>query len=102
MFADSDPANRGRDSLEMLGIAVGRVSDAGFKIAHIDVTVIAEAPKLAPYRSAMQQALGRVLSLANSDLSIKGKTNEGMGWIGRGEGIACIAIASLAPDEPLT
>src|SRR5689334_15940957 len=101
LFPDRDPENRGRDSLQMLGVALNRVIVAGFKVTHIDVTVIAESPRIAPYRGAMQQALADILSLSSSDVSIKGKTNEGMGWIGRGEGIACIAVASLAPEESL-
>jgi 2-C-methyl-D-erythritol 2,4-cyclodiphosphate synthase len=101
LFSDREPANRGRDSLEMLGVAVGRVRAAGYGVSQVDVTVIAEAPRLAPHRDAMRAALARVLAVAPAAVSLKGKTNEGMGWIGRGEGIACLAVATLAPnDEP--
>ena len=101
LFSDRDPANLGRDSLEMLGVAVGRVRAAGYGVSQVDVTVIAEAPRLAPHRDAMRAALARVLAIAPAAVSLKGKTNEGMGWIGRGEGIACLAVATLAPnDEP--
>jgi len=99
LFSDRDPANRGRDSIEMLGVALGRVRDAGYCVSQIDVTVIAEAARVAPHRDAMRAALARALAVAPSAVSIKGKTNEGMGWIGRGEGIACIAVATLAPNE---
>jgi 2-C-methyl-D-erythritol 2,4-cyclodiphosphate synthase len=99
LFSDRDPSNRGRDSLEMLSVAVGRVRGGGHRILQVDVTVIAEAPRLAPYREAMRTELARVLCIAPSAVSVKGKTNEGMGWIGRGEGIACIAVASLEPNE---
>lgn len=99
LFSDRDPANRGRDSLEMLTVAVGRVRGASYRVAQVDVTVIAEAPRIAPYREAMQTQLARVLCVPSSCVSVKGKTNEGMGWIGRGEGIACIAVASLEPNE---
>ena len=99
LFSDRDPANRGRDSLEMLGIALGRVRDAGYGVSQVDVTVIAEAPRVAPHRDAMRAVLARTLAVAPTAVSIKGKTNEGMGWIGRGEGIACIAVATLAPNE---
>jgi 2-C-methyl-D-erythritol 2,4-cyclodiphosphate synthase len=85
----------------MLGIAVDRVRAAGYGVSQVDVTVIAEAPRLAPYREAMCAALAHVLAVAPDAVSLKGKTNEGMGWIGRGEGIACLAVATLAPnDEP--
>ena len=99
MFSDRDPANRGRDSLDMLGVALDRVKATGYEVAQVDVTVIAEAPRLAPHREAMRSALAGVLDVAPTAVSIKGKTNEGMGWIGRGEGIACIAVATLAPNE---
>ena len=99
LFSDQDPANRRRDSLDMLGVAVGRVSRAGYAVHQVDVTVVAEAPRVAPYREAMQAELARVLCVSPSAVSVKGKTNEGMGWIGRGEGIACLAVATVAPNE---
>lgn len=99
LFSDTDPANRGRDSIEMLGIAVSRVRTSGYDVSQVDITVVAEAPRVAPHREAMRSALARALALAPTAVSLKGKTNEGMGWIGRGEGIACIAVATLAPNE---
>lgn len=95
MFSDRDPANRGRDSVEMLRLAVARVRQAGFRVAQADITVVAEAPKLAPHRAEMVERLAAALEVGVGDVSVKGKTNEGMGWIGRGEGIACIAVATL-------
>lgn len=94
-FPDTDPANRGRDSLEMLRTAVAIARERGFIVEHVDATVIAERPKLSPFRDAMCAALGGALGLDPGSVSVKGKTNEGMGWIGRGEGIACIAVATL-------
>jgi 2-C-methyl-D-erythritol 2,4-cyclodiphosphate synthase len=99
LFSDTDPANRGRDSIEMLGIAVSRVRASGYTVAQVDVTVVAEAPRVAPHRDAMKAVLARALAVAPVAVSLKGKTNEGMGWIGRGEGIACIAVATIAPNE---
>jgi 2-C-methyl-D-erythritol 2,4-cyclodiphosphate synthase len=98
LFSDRDPANSRRDSMEMLAIALARSLDAGFAVSHVDVTVIAEAPRIMPQRDAMRAALARVLSVSETAVSIKGKTNEGMGWIGRGEGLACIAVACLVPN----
>jgi len=95
MFPDSDPANRKRDSIEMLRLAVTRAAMHGWRPSHVDVTVIAEQPRLAPHRSAMRAALAAALGVEPGAVSVKGKTNEGMGWIGRGEGIACIAVATL-------
>jgi 2-C-methyl-D-erythritol 2,4-cyclodiphosphate synthase len=96
MFADTDPANRGRDSIEMLRAAVERIASRGFAVVNVDVTVIAESPKIGPHRNAMADVLAQALRIAPSAVSVKGKTNEGMGWVGRGEGIACIAVASVA------
>jgi 2-C-methyl-D-erythritol 2,4-cyclodiphosphate synthase len=98
MFSDQDPANRGADSIAMLRAAVGRIKDAGFCPHQVDVTVIAEQPRIAPHRTAMREALAGALGVAVDRVSIKGKTNEGMGWIGRGEGLACIAVATIIDD----
>lgn len=100
MFADTDPRNAGRDSVEMLRAAVARVRSLGWRVVAVDVTVVAEKPQIAPHRDAMRAALAPALGVTAQSLSIKGKTNEGMGWIGRGEGIACIAIATLVDEGP--
>lgn len=99
LFSDRDPSNRGRDSLDMLAVAVDRVRRAGYRVAQVDVTVMAEAPRLAPHRPAMRDALARTLHTDPMNVSVKGKTNEGMGWIGRGEGLACLAVACLVPND---
>ncbi len=97
MFSDTDPKNRGRDSLEMLRTAVMRVHDRGWRVGNVDVTVIAERPKIGPHRDAMRAALAIAVGVSADLVSVKGKTNEGMGWIGRGEGLACIAVVTLLP-----
>lgn len=95
MFPDTDEENRGADSMEMLRAAVRRVQDAGFRVVNVDVVVVTETPKLAPYRNAMRAALAEALGVTMADVGVKGKTNERMGWVGRGEGLACMATASL-------
>ena len=95
LFPDSDPANRGRDSMEMLAAACTAVRSLGFGVANVDVTVIAESPRIGPHALAMRGSLAAVLDVLVDCVSIKGKSNEGMGWIGRGEGLACIAVATL-------
>ena len=95
MFSDKDPVNKDRDSIEMLALAVKRVSDAGLRPAQVDVTVIVEAPRLAPYRAKIRERVASALGIESADVSVKGKSNEGMGWIGRNEGLACIAVATL-------
>ncbi len=96
LFSDSDPANAGRDSVDMLMLAVDRIATRGWTVQHVDIAVIAEQPKVAPHREAMRARLAEALRIDASAVSIKGKTNEGMGWIGRGEGLACIAVATIA------
>ncbi|HEX7018859.1 MAG TPA: 2-C-methyl-D-erythritol 2,4-cyclodiphosphate synthase [Gemmatimonadaceae bacterium] len=96
LFSDTDPANAGRDSVDMLMLAVDRIATRGWMVQHVDIAVIAEQPKVAPHREAMRARLAEALRIDASAVSIKGKTNEGMGWIGRGEGLACIAVATIA------
>jgi len=96
MFSDRDPANRGRDSLEMLRSAVERVRAMGWRVANADVSVVAERPRILDHRDAMRGKLAGALGLDVESVSVKGKTNEGMGWVGRGEGLACIAVVTLA------
>ena len=99
MFSDTDERNRGRDSIEMLRLAVERVHELGWVVHNADITVIAERPKIGPHRDAMRTALAAAIGVDVSCVGVKGKTNEGMGWIGRVEGLACIAVASLAPSR---
>ena len=95
MFPNTDPANAGRDSVEMLGVAVAQIQKKGFGVAQVDVTVILESPRLAGYRDKMRERLAKAMSVEASMVSVKAKTNERMGSIGRGEGVACIAVAML-------
>jgi 2-C-methyl-D-erythritol 2,4-cyclodiphosphate synthase len=89
LFPDTDPAWEGADSIELLRTVVGMVRGL---IENIDVTVICEEPKLGPYRAQIVRSIGDVTS---ARVNVKATTNEGMGWIGRGEGIACMAVASI-------
>lgn len=99
MFPDTKSENAGRDSIEMLRLAVARIRAAGWAAAQADITVIAETPKIGPHRDAMREKLAAALGVTPSDVMVKGKTNEGMGWIGRGEGIACIAVATIVKER---
>lgn len=99
MFADTDPANRGRDSIDMLVAAVARVRLHGWRIGNVDVTVVAESPRIGPHADAMRERLATALGVGPDAVSVKGKTNERMGWIGRGEGLACLAVATLLPAD---
>lgn len=95
MFPDTDPDLRGANSMEMLRAAVGRANDAGYAVVNADVVIVTETPRIGPYREAMRAALAGVLDVTINDVSVKGKTNERMGWIGRGEGLACMAIVAV-------
>ena len=95
MFSDRDPANLGRDSVEMLGLAVKRVAGLGFRVQQADVTVVTESPRLSQYKDAMRERLAGALGIPAANVGLKAKTNEGLGWIGRGEGVACFAVATL-------
>jgi len=99
LFPDTDPANKGRDSIEMLEAAVARVAGAGYAVSQIDVCVIAEVPRLTAHREKIRFSLGRALGIDSTSVSVKGKSNEGMGWIGRKEGLACIAVATLKKNS---
>jgi 2-C-methyl-D-erythritol 2,4-cyclodiphosphate synthase len=97
MFSDKDPANKGRDSIGMLRLAVERLRSMGLVPHNIDVTVVAESPRIGPHKDAIRAAISGALGVAGQNVSIKGKSNEGMGWIGRGEGLACMAVATVIP-----
>ena len=95
MFPDSDPSNKNRNSIDMLTAAVRRISDAGYSVNQVDVSVVAESPRLSPHREEIRARLATALGIDSASVSVKGKSNEGMGWIGRKEGLACIAVATL-------
>jgi 2-C-methyl-D-erythritol 2,4-cyclodiphosphate synthase len=92
LFPDSEEQWRGADSIDLLRTAIGTI--AGI-VVNVDATVICEAPKLGPYKAQMEQLLADATS---GRVTVKATTNEGMGWIGRGEGIACIAVAQVEDD----
>jgi 2-C-methyl-D-erythritol 4-phosphate cytidylyltransferase / 2-C-methyl-D-erythritol 2,4-cyclodiphosphate synthase len=94
-FPDTDPAWKGASSLDLLARAARLVRDAGFAVAHVDVVVILEAPKLGPHREAMRARLASALGIEAAGVSIKAKTNEGVDAVGRGEAIAAHAVAVL-------
>jgi 2-C-methyl-D-erythritol 2,4-cyclodiphosphate synthase len=79
----------------MLRVAVAKVATLGWRVQQVDVVIVAEKPKIASHRELMRARLADALGVVNEAVSVKGKTNEGMGWIGRGEGIACIAVATI-------
>ena len=95
LFPDTDPRWKDADSLALLRAAVATVRRRGFSVVQADVTVIAEQPRIGPHAAAIAAALEAALGSGSGSVGVKGKTNEGMGFIGRGEGIAVIAVATL-------
>jgi 2-C-methyl-D-erythritol 2,4-cyclodiphosphate synthase len=94
-FPDSDPSFADADSIELLGRVVGEL---GWSVANVDVTVIAERPHLGPYKQRMAERLAGAMRVEPSCVNVKATTNEGIGAIGRGEGIAALAIAQIEPS----
>jgi len=94
-FPDTDPQYRGADSLALLAETARRIQLAGWQVGNVDSTVIAQAPRLAPHIEAMRKRIAGALALALDQVSVKAKTAEGMGPVGRGESIEARAVCML-------
>jgi 2-C-methyl-D-erythritol 2,4-cyclodiphosphate synthase len=90
-FPPNEEEWRDADSMELLRHAIHLAAEQNYQVVNVDVTVVCEAPRIAPHADAMRERLADVLQIAPRLISVKGKSNEGMGWIGRGEGIAAMA-----------
>jgi 2-C-methyl-D-erythritol 2,4-cyclodiphosphate synthase len=100
-FPDTDERYRGADSLELLRTVVASLAAGRFAIVNVDCTLVMQAPKLAPYKPAIRARLADALGLAPERVNVKASSGEGIGFVGRGEGVAAVAIASLTgPAEP--
>jgi 2-C-methyl-D-erythritol 2,4-cyclodiphosphate synthase len=96
LFPDTDELWRDADSMALLRDVLGRVQAAGWAVAHVDTTVVLERPKLAPHRDAIRESLASVLGSVN----VKFTTGEKMGFVGREEGAAALAVATLEASGP--
>ncbi|HWK61177.1 MAG TPA: 2-C-methyl-D-erythritol 2,4-cyclodiphosphate synthase [Eoetvoesiella sp.] len=94
-FPDTDPAYKDADSRELLRQACRKVMDAGWAVGNIDATIHAQAPRISPYAKAMVANIASDLDVDESQVNIKAKTNEGLGYLGRKEGIAATVVALL-------
>jgi 2-C-methyl-D-erythritol 2,4-cyclodiphosphate synthase len=94
-FPDTDPRYRDADSIDLLRATVTLLSDAGYTVRHVDATVVMERPKLAPARDRMRARLAEALELDVRHVSVKATRGEGMGFVGREEGIAALAVATV-------
>ncbi|MEA2598162.1 MAG: 2-C-methyl-D-erythritol 4-phosphate cytidylyltransferase [Thermomicrobiales bacterium] len=99
-FPPSDPAWRDADSRLFLAHAAQLIREAGFEVTNVDATLVAEEPRIGPHASAMRRSIAVTLGLDERAVSVKATTNEGIGFIGRGEGIAALAVATLQSRDP--
>ena len=99
LFPDSDAAYKGISSIELLKRVKARLAEAGFEAVNLDATILAQAPKLAPYRDEMRGNIACALGIPVSRVSVKATTEEGLGFTGSGEGIAAHAVALLEQAE---
>jgi 2-C-methyl-D-erythritol 2,4-cyclodiphosphate synthase len=97
-FPDTDAGWAGADSLALLRAVVALVGEAGHAVTNVDTTVVMERPKLGPHRAEIRAALAAALGVAIQRVNVKASTGEGMGFVGRGEGVAALAVATLARD----
>jgi 2-C-methyl-D-erythritol 2,4-cyclodiphosphate synthase len=97
-FPDTEERWRDADSISLLAAAVEMVGAEGLHVVNVDCTVVMEAPKLAPHRQAIRERLAATLGLPTARVNVKASTGEHMGFVGRGEGVAALAVASLAGE----
>ncbi len=94
-FPDTDPAYKGADSLRLLQIVGQKIRDAGYRVGNVDVTMIAQRPKLKDYIPQMQENIARVLGVENTRINVKATTEEHLGFTGDGSGMSCHAVCLL-------
>jgi 2-C-methyl-D-erythritol 2,4-cyclodiphosphate synthase len=93
LFPDTDPAYEGADSVVLLGLVIRRLRDQGWRPVNVDAVVVCEEPKVAPHRLAIRQRLAAAMELEMERITVRGTTTEGLGFTGKGEGIAAQAVA---------
>ena len=94
-FPDTDPAYKGADSLELLRLVGQKVTQKGYRVSNVDVTLVAQRPKVGAMIPQMEENIARVLEVEKDRINVKATTEEGLGFTGRGEGIACFAVCLL-------
>jgi 2-C-methyl-D-erythritol 2,4-cyclodiphosphate synthase len=99
-FKDSDPRWRGADSAQFVTTVVGMLRGRSFVVVNADLTLIAQAPRLAPHREAIRSRIAQLLGLEPARVNLKATTTEGLGFLGRAEGIAAQAVVLLKSGEP--
>lgn len=94
-FPPTDERWRDADSIELLRAAMNVLAEVNYQVVNVDATLICEAPRVGPHVTEMRERIAGAVGIGPRHVSVKGKTNEGMGWIGRGEGVAAIAVAAI-------
>ena len=95
-FPDSDERYRDADSIELLRATAAMLAERGLRVDHVDATIVIEHPAISPVRGAMRQRLGEALGLSEAQVSVKATRGEGMGFVGREEGVAALAVATVS------
>jgi 2-C-methyl-D-erythritol 2,4-cyclodiphosphate synthase len=95
-FPSTDEQWRDADSVQLLGSTVQRLAEQNYQIVNVDVSVICEWPRIGSHVQAMRERIAGAIGISPKHVSVKGKSNEGMGWVGRGEGVAALAVALVA------
>jgi 2-C-methyl-D-erythritol 2,4-cyclodiphosphate synthase len=96
-FPDTEERWRDADSMALLEAVVGLVGETGLAIENVDCTVMIEAPRLSPHKQAIRTSLARALTVPEASVNVKATSGEGIGFVGRGEGVAALAVASARP-----
>lgn len=99
LFPNTDPKYKGISSIKLLGEVYKELNKKNYKVNNVDMTIIAEFPKIAPFTDKMKTIIAKTLKLNKNRIGIKATTNEKLGFIGRGEGIAAMAVASLSKTK---
>ena len=94
-FRSDDPRVKGARSIDLLARVIQMIRERGYRVIHVDATVVGESPKIRPYVPDIRNTLAPILGTRESDISIKGTTTDRMGWTGRQEGLAALALAQL-------
>jgi 2-C-methyl-D-erythritol 2,4-cyclodiphosphate synthase len=98
-FPDTDERFKDADSLELLRTVMVFLEDNGFRVQHVDATVMMERPKLSPYRDSIRETLAAAMGIGLGHVNVKATTGEGMGFVGRREGVAAMAVATVDRDD---
>jgi 2-C-methyl-D-erythritol 2,4-cyclodiphosphate synthase len=99
-FPDSDERYRNADSIALLRATARMLAERGLEVDHVDATIVIERPAISPVRAAMRERLGEALRLSSAQVSVKATRGERMGFVGREEGVAAIAVATVRPARP--